>query len=356
MRILLDMVHPAHVHFFRHLRTDLMADGHEVRVISREKDVTTTLLDRFGIPHRCVGSARGGGILSNGVELLRRVIALRNEIKSFEADIVLTRNPSGVQAARAVGVPGVFDTDDGSSAGIHFQAARPFAHFITSPSCLREDYGRRHRRYPGFKAMAFLHPDRFQRDHSIRDRLGIGTHERLFVLRFSAYTASHDASARGLPLETKRELIKILQLHGKVVVSDEGHSQNEFLNTSMTVAPDHFHHLLAAADLCIGDSQSVTAEAAILGVPAFRLSSFSGQTDYLRVLEEDYGLVKNFLPGEETLFLSEVRTAVEDLKGLKERAVLARCRMLSECVDVTAWYREFIYEIMRSGPVVHSEN
>lgn len=346
MRILIDVVHPAHVHFFRHLRTDLIGDGHPVRVISREKDVTTALLDRYEIPHRCVGSATGGGILSHGMELVRRVAALRREIKSFDADIVLTRNPSGVQAARISGVTGVFDTDDGSAVGIHFHAAKPFAHFITSPQCLREDYGRRHRRYSSFKAMAYLHPDRFRPDPAIREEVGVGEEEPLFLLRFSSHTASHDTSIEGLPMEAKVQLIRTLSASGKVIVSDEGSVPDRFREFRLSVGPDRFHDLLAAADLCIGDSQSVAAEAAILGTPAFRLSSFSGRVDYLRILEEDYALVRNFRPGEESLLIDEVRTAVKGLGDLKARAVEAHRRMLSECVDVTAWYRDLIYDIM----------
>ncbi len=50
VRVLFDIVHPAHVHFFKYLHADLVAEGHETLVIAREKDVTLALLDEYQHP------------------------------------------------------------------------------------------------------------------------------------------------------------------------------------------------------------------------------------------------------------------------------------------------------------------
>ena len=47
MRVLFDIVHPAHVHFFKYLHADLVAEGHETLVIaarrtSRSRSSTST--------------------------------------------------------------------------------------------------------------------------------------------------------------------------------------------------------------------------------------------------------------------------------------------------------------------------
>ena len=36
MRVLFDIVHPAHVHFFKHMLTGLAKRGHETRIVARE--------------------------------------------------------------------------------------------------------------------------------------------------------------------------------------------------------------------------------------------------------------------------------------------------------------------------------
>ena len=40
MRVLFDMGHPAHVHLFKNIIKKLTADGHEVKITARDKEVT----------------------------------------------------------------------------------------------------------------------------------------------------------------------------------------------------------------------------------------------------------------------------------------------------------------------------
>jgi predicted glycosyltransferase len=61
MKILVDIIHPAHVHFFRNAIA-LWKKKYEVLVTSREKDITLELLGRFGIENKCL-SIRQNGIL-----------------------------------------------------------------------------------------------------------------------------------------------------------------------------------------------------------------------------------------------------------------------------------------------------
>ena len=52
MNILFDIGHPAHVHLFKNAIWKLEAKGHKVAITSREKDVTTSLLDYYGFEHK----------------------------------------------------------------------------------------------------------------------------------------------------------------------------------------------------------------------------------------------------------------------------------------------------------------
>ena len=51
MRVLIDIVHPGHVHFYRHLIRGLTDRDHAVKVVARDKDVTYSLLDSFGLAY-----------------------------------------------------------------------------------------------------------------------------------------------------------------------------------------------------------------------------------------------------------------------------------------------------------------
>ena len=50
------------------------------------------------------------------------------------------------------------------------------------------------------------------------------------------------------------------------------------------------HHVMAFASLYIGDSQTMAAEAGVLGVPFVRFNDFVGRIGYLRELEDKYEL------------------------------------------------------------------
>ena len=51
------------------------------------------------------------------------------------------------------------------------------------------------------------------------------------------------------------------------------------------IKPDDIHHVLYFAEMFIGDSQTMAAEAAVLGTPSLRFSDFTGKLNYLNELE-----------------------------------------------------------------------
>ncbi len=338
MRILFDVAHPAHVHQFVPIARELIARGHVVRMVGRDKDVTCALLEASGLPFEVPAAPPGPRrTWRDARELVMRVRALRRIVRHWRPDVLLTRNPAGALAGFGTPTQSVFDTDDGRQVGIHYWLARPFADVITSSVHDPEDHGRRHRRYPGFKALTYLHPDRFRPDPAIRPRLGVPDGP-LFVVRFSAHDASHDRHIDGIAAPAQDELLRLLRSRGTVVLAREG-APTVVLGgeTERPLRAADLHHVLAHSDLCVGDSQTVAVEAALLGVPTIRLSGFTGRHFTLDVLERDHGLVRNLRPGEEALLLREVETALADLEGPRSRHEAARALLLAEATDPVPW-------------------
>ncbi len=52
MRILIYILHPAHVHFFKGYIKKAQAEGHSFTIVTRDKEITNALLGRIGIPYR----------------------------------------------------------------------------------------------------------------------------------------------------------------------------------------------------------------------------------------------------------------------------------------------------------------
>lgn len=348
MRFLFDLSHPAHVHFSKYLLAELEGAGHETMVVARDKDVTLDLLRRLEIPHVAFGrqavgrAARGGfaGLAGMAWELAQRDWKLWRLARSFRPDVIVTRNPAGVQAARLARVRGVFDTDDGKAVGVHFRTAAPFAHAITTPDCIPDDFGPKHVKYPSYKALAFLHPNRFTPDPSVTHRLGLGERARYSVVRFVALAASHDRGERGLTATRKRDLIRRLEGHGPVFVTSEAPLPPDLTPYALPTSPDRFHDVLAGAQVCVTDGQSVAAEAAVLGVPAIRCATTTGRIPYLTQIAERYGLVAEYQPEDARGFEDHVEHWASE-SDLGWRAD-ARDRLLADKCDLTAWMAEFL--------------
>ena len=60
MNIIVDIWHPAEVHFFKNFIWRMKNSGHQVLVTSRNKDVIVGLLDNYGIEHTTL-SIKGKG-------------------------------------------------------------------------------------------------------------------------------------------------------------------------------------------------------------------------------------------------------------------------------------------------------
>lgn len=348
MRFVFDISHPAHVHFFRHIVQGLEGHGHATWVVARDKDVTLDLLDAYGIAHKSVGTSGRKGRLKQIAELVGRDIALWRIARRFGADVIVTRNPSGVQAARLAGVIGVFDTDDGRAAGVHFKAAAPFAHYITTPACLTEDFGPRHVRYRGLKQSAYLHPDHFTPDPAVLSRVGLAPGDAFFIVRFVEMSASHDNNQAGMRSDVRLEIVRRLQRRGPTFISWEGAPDPALADCRLPFAPHEIHHALAFSRLYVGDSQTMAAEAAMLGTPALRMSSFTGKLDYLSHLETAYGLVSSFTPNQQEAFFDRL----EKLLGsadVRQSLAADHQRMLHDMENVARWYVRFLESLSRSA-------
>ena len=87
MRVLIDLCHPADVHFFRAVAQRLKAEGHEVIYTARDKDVVLPLCNEFGMPHHIVGGHRGS-LIGKGLELAWRSGGLAKLTKEKGIDVL----------------------------------------------------------------------------------------------------------------------------------------------------------------------------------------------------------------------------------------------------------------------------
>ena len=339
MKVLVDVSHPALAHVFGHVVPALHARGHQTLVVARDKDVTLALLDAYGISHQVLAAA-GRTQPGRLRELLVREARLIALGRRFRPDLI---TGTSVHAARAAVVLGcrsaVLNDDDAAAVPMFRWLAYPLASAIVTPTALaHEGWGRRQLAYPSYHALFYLHPDRFRPDPAIRGELGIPEGQAYAIVRLSALEAHHDRGVKGVSHGFLRAVAQGVGRRVRLFVSSEKPLAPEFEPLRAAIRPERMHHALAGAAFYLGDSQTMTAEAAVLGVPAFRINDFVGRISYLRELEE-YELAFGFRPAEERAALG----ALERVLDLPDREAVfdaRRRRMLREKIDPLPWLVE----------------
>ena len=111
-----------------------------------------------------------------------------------------------------------------------------------------------------------------------------------FIMRFASLNAHHDSGIKGINTEIAQRLIDILAPHGTIYITSERPLEPQFEQYRIRINPLDMHHVMAFASLYIGDSQTMAAEAGVLGTPFIRFNDFVGRIGYLRELEDVYQL------------------------------------------------------------------
>ena len=344
-RILVDIGHPAHVHLFRNAIKIWQSHGHDVAITTRNKDVAVGLLKSYGFTYDIVSKARKG-VLGLAYELVEHDFGVLKAAIRHRSQILIGTSVAITHVAPFIGAKSVvFNEDDASVAKAFVRLAYPFAHYIVTPTTLNENHGKKHITYEGYQKLAYLHPRYFSPDPAILSKLGLMKAERFFLLRFVSQQAAHDRGEFGMGTELQFKIIEILQRRGKVFITSEVPLAQEFECFRIPIHPSEMHHVLAFADIFIGDSQSMTVEAAVLGVPSLRINSFADRCSILVELQNKYQLTYGIFPSQEEEIIKIISKWLTDTH-LKEKWQVKRKKLLDDKIDVTNWMVGFIESLM----------
>ncbi len=285
MRVLVDVVHPANVLFFLNPIRMMRERGDEVLILSRHKDIACRLLDEFGLPHTPISRA-GRGVLGLARELPRRDLALLRKARRFRPDVMVGFGGVAISHVGAVlGVPSVsfYDTE---VATLQNRITWPFIRHLYVPECFT---GRvpasRTTRFRGIKELSFFHPDNFTPSRERAVAGGLDPDADNFFIRVVAWHANHDLGKSGWSDALLRAVVDLLSRRGRVHLSSERPLPPDLEPYLYSGPITEVHHLLAHCRLYIGESATMTAEAAVLGLPAVFLGDdFRG---YLVELERE---------------------------------------------------------------------
>lgn len=317
-------------------------NGHNVIVTVRNIPSAIRLLEIYNIDYIQFG-IKSFSLIGKAFRQLKYDKLILDLVKKHDIDVGIGTSLTVAQVSRISKMKSfILDDDDSEVQPLFTKFVHPFSDYLISPDVLNfERKKKNHITYAGYHELAYLHPNRFTPDINVPAEAGVKEGEDYFVLRFNAFKAHHDYGVKGISKENKRKLIELLKKHGKIFITTEKDIDSEFKEYQLKISPEKVHSLLYYAKMFIGDSQTMTSEAAVLGTPSFRCNSFAGRISYLNEEEYKYGLTFGFKPDEFEYMIRIIKQYL-NVKNLKEIWSKKRAKLLSDKIDVTDFFVSLI--------------
>ncbi len=342
MKILIDIGHPGHVHFFKYAVWKLQDRGHDILISARNKDVTLQLLEYYRLNYRTLTTIATSK-LSLFREFIVRELSLIRLMHDYKPDITTGIGGEFIApVSKVLGIPCVVFTDT-ETASIDNILTYPIANVICTPMCFSKNVGRRQIRYDGYHELAYLSPTYFQPDPNVLNEVGISEDEPYTIIRLVAWKASHDIGRKGISRNQLSKIVSILKGYGKVFITSENSLPSELEPYKLKLPPHRIHDLIHYSQLLIGEGATMATEAGILGTPSIFSSPVAPNLGNFHELMERYKLVYSYTDLDEAL-IQAVRI-LESPDSKRDWQVM-RDNLLAEKIDVTA----FIIQILENYP------
>ncbi|MDW3193284.1 MAG: DUF354 domain-containing protein [Cytophagales bacterium] len=337
MKALVDIGHPAHVHYFKNFIRIFQEQGNEVLVTARSKEISHELLKLANIPFVSRGKGSNGA-LGKLLYIAKGDWIIYREARKFKPDIFLSfSSPYAAHVSSLMGKPHIA-FDDTEHAKLGRLLYRPFTDLVLSPKAYNGKISKKQKLFDGYMELCYLHPNYFSPNPDIKDLMGLKPDEKFCLFRFVSWNANHDLGHNGINLEMKRKMVHELSKILKVFISSEMELPDDLKPYQFNAPIDRMHEALYYADLVLGESATMASESALLGTPAIYLDDIGrGYTDDL----ETHGLVWNFTESIEDQEKSlecaiEILQKAEMMKAFNEN----HRKLIANKIDVTQYLLE----------------
>jgi hypothetical protein len=343
MKILFHLGHPAHFHLFKNVIIHFKNHNHIVYIVIKKKDVLEDLvLDQGYEYYNILPEGRKDTKLGILIGQLKQDLALFKFCLRKKPDLLIGSTPAVAHVGRLRKIPSIsLSEDDAREVMLFARTTYPFSDVILSPSsCNNDRWNKKTIKYESYHELAYLHPDHFTPDLKIVKKY-IDKVDSFSIIRFSKLSAYHDVGVRGITKEIAIELVNKLKLYGDVFITSEKELPTELDQYRININPIDMHHILAFAKCFIGDSQTMAAEAGILGTPFIRVNDFVGKLGYLEELENKYKLGYGITP-DNSFRVFEIIDELLNNPETRKNWEIKRNTMLNEKINFSKYLISFI--------------
>ena len=329
---------------FRYTIENLKRDGHEVVVVIRPKDVLEALCDNAGMKcYKVKNRPKKWGLIGLGLSLVGKTFEVIRIVRKEKPDLLVGSDGVLAIVGKITGKPSFeCSEDDAEAIALYAKMFFPFYTGIICPECCSAwKWENKKVGYQSYHELGYLHPNQFTPDRLIVEKYGIDTSSPYILIRFAQLTAHHDVGIHGIDTAIRERMIKMLSPHGTIYITSERPLEPQFEQYRIKINPLDIHHVMAFASLYIGDSQTMAAEAGVLGTPFVRFNDFVGRLSYLNELENDYRLGFGHKTNDVEGFFASIQRWL-DMPDRKEVCAQRRQKMLSEKIDYAKFLTWFI--------------
>ncbi len=345
--ILIFLAHPAHFHLFRTTIAYFKDNGVSPIVVIKSKDILEKLLNDEGVHFinilRSEKKTKSKiGLLFEAITgLIIRDIKLLKIAVKHKPRLLIGTDWSVAHVGFLTSIPSIITNEDDTLATPENKYFYPFAKHLLLPSCCDKGMWLNKRiSYNSYHELAYLHPDTFIPNQSVVSTFNPDL-QPYVLIRLVKLTASHDIGKSGLSSDLLDEIIFKLSKKFKVFITSEKPLSDKYEKYRISLNPIDIHHALFYANLFIGDSQTMAAEAGVLGTPFIRYSDFVGKIGYLNELENEYKLGFGFKTSESDALLSKLDEIIS-MSNSKKIWQARREKMLNDKINYSKFLIWFI--------------
>lgn len=300
MKYIFELNHPKHYYQFKYVMQVLRDHGHEIMVLARDKDVLLKVLAEENVPYMIFGK-HNKSMTAKVLGTFALVRSYFSIAKKYRPDVIVSKaSLYGVVVAKLLGCKSVIFPDS-EVVKVTNKYVVPLCTKVVTPQPFQLNYGEKHIRIAGIFEDCYLAPQVYQSNFHTVEKYGLK--QPYAVLRFVGWFANHDVGNNGFSYEDKVNLVKAVAENMQVYISAEGKLPEELAKYQLPTPASLIHDVLSFADLYIGDSQTMAAEAALLGTPAIRSNSFVGPNDMSNfvMLQDKYQLLQNIASPQDAI-------------------------------------------------------
>jgi hypothetical protein len=267
MKILIDINHPAHVHYFRNFIKIMETKGHTFIVTNRDSRIINQLLDYYEIEHS-IRNARPdkNNLLLSLLYLLRIISKIIKETFVNKPDLYIGFGSLPCTIVGHLFRKPVVLIDDTEHNSLNHLLLKPFNPIILTPFYFWKKLGNNQLFFQAYVEQFYLHSSMYSKNKDIFNEPDMN--DKFVLVRYISYDARHDRKVNPLPEDFKKKNLIELSKHIKVYLTHESDKTDDFYTPYLIkIAPEKMHDVIASANLFITEGATMAAEAGILGTP-----------------------------------------------------------------------------------------